>query len=94
MTNILRKPALRRKVSMGKTQIDEAIKAGILPPGVPILEGGKVLGWFEDEIDRYLEGRRAARDQKLADGVKVSPQPVQLREARDRKPSKRRTQRR
>jgi hypothetical protein len=51
---------------MGKTQLGEAIRRGIFPKGVPRFEDGRALGWFEDEIDNYIESRRQARDAAIA----------------------------
>jgi predicted DNA-binding transcriptional regulator AlpA len=63
---MLRKKEVQRRTSMGKTQLDEAIRAGKFPRGVPVFEDGRALGWFEDEIDAYIESRRAARDAAAA----------------------------
>jgi prophage regulatory protein len=63
---ILRKLEVQRRTSMGKTQLGEAIRRGIFPKGVPIFEDGRALGWFEDEIDNYIESRRQARDAAIA----------------------------
>lgn len=63
---ILRKLEVQRRTSMGKTQLGEAIRRGIFPKGVPIFEDGRALGWFEDEVDAYIESRRQARDAAVA----------------------------
>jgi predicted DNA-binding transcriptional regulator AlpA len=63
---ILRKLEVQRRTSMGKTQLGEAIRRGIFPKGVPIFEDGRALGWFEDEVDAYIESRRQARDAAAA----------------------------
>jgi prophage regulatory protein len=63
---MLRKPEVQRRTSMGKTQLGEAIRRGIFPKGVPIFEGGRALGWFEDEVESYVESRRQARDAAAA----------------------------
>jgi predicted DNA-binding transcriptional regulator AlpA len=81
------------QLNLGRSQLDEAIRKGIFPVGIPIIEGGRALGWFEDEIHRYVENRRKARDQQLANGPKVSPQPPQLREAQERNPARKRRSR-
>ena len=51
---------------MGKSQIYEAMKDGRFPRPVPILEGGKAVGWLEDEIADYIEQRIAVRDAAAA----------------------------
>jgi prophage regulatory protein len=72
---MLRKPEVQRRTSMGKTQLGEAIRRGIFPKGVPIFEGGRALGWFEDEVDNYVESRRQARDAAAAAAPKAIEQP-------------------
>jgi prophage regulatory protein len=63
---MLRKPEVLRRTGMKKTQLDEAIREGKFPRGVPVFEDGRALGWFEDEVDAHIESRRAARDAAAA----------------------------
>jgi prophage regulatory protein len=69
---MLRKPEVLRRTGMKKTQLDESIRAGKFPKGVPVFEDGRALGWFEDEVDGYIESRRTARDAAAAAPPKVN----------------------
>ena len=59
--NIIRLPQVKRRIGMGETQIEAAMARGEFPKPVKIFESGRAIGWFEDEIDAYLEERAAAR---------------------------------
>ena len=64
--NILRLPALKAKIGLQRTQIKQAEKEareghGTFPQSFPILDGGRARGWFEHEVDRYLEARASDR---------------------------------
>jgi len=87
VSRMLKKTEVLRRTSMGKTQLAEAINHGIFPKGVPIFEGGRALGWFEDEVDSYVESRRKARD---AAPPQVNTQPPALTAHRAAKAAKRR----
>jgi len=63
---LLRKPEVLARLGIKKTQLDEAIRDGRFPAPTKILEGGRAEGWFSDEIEAYVESRRAARDQAVA----------------------------
>jgi predicted DNA-binding transcriptional regulator AlpA len=84
MTNILRKPAVQKKVGMGRSQLDEAIRKGLFPAGFPIIEGGRALGWLDTVVDQYIEDR----SKLAAEPRKVLTQPPQLREAQERRPKR------
>jgi predicted DNA-binding transcriptional regulator AlpA len=74
MTSILRKPDVQRRVGMGRSQLDEAVRKGLFPPGFPILEGGRVLGWLDTVVDAYVEERAKL----AAEPRKVRDQPAHL----------------
>jgi predicted DNA-binding transcriptional regulator AlpA len=70
---IVRRKELPRYLGLKKTQIDKLIEAGILPPGVPLNETGRAIGWFKstlvehqnrlrDKAAALLAERAAARD--------------------------------
>jgi predicted DNA-binding transcriptional regulator AlpA len=58
---LLRPQELLKKLRMGRTALDEALKRGGFPLPITIFEGGRALAWDEQEIDDYLEQRFAAR---------------------------------
>jgi prophage regulatory protein len=66
LRRLLRLAAVEDVVGMKKTQIYDAIGRGVFPRPVPILEGGKAVGWVEDEIIDYIEARIALRDEREA----------------------------
>jgi prophage regulatory protein len=56
MRRIIRKPAVRSKVSYSDTQIWRLEKAGLFLKRIQLTEGGAV-GWYEDEIDKWINER-------------------------------------
>lgn len=46
----------------GRSAFYDEIKAGRLPPGVPLIPGGSAVGWPDDELYAYTEARRRDRD--------------------------------
>jgi prophage regulatory protein len=60
---ILRLWQVLERTGLSKTTIYRAIEAGQFPRSVPILHGGKASGWDETEVDAFLDGRFAARDE-------------------------------
>jgi predicted DNA-binding transcriptional regulator AlpA len=68
---------LIRRAGYGKTKIYGLIKKGKFPPQANRLEGNCSAGWYEDEIDAYIESGRDNRSQKwkeVADSVGVIDQ--------------------
>ena len=63
---IIRKSEATRYVGLRLTQIDEAIKKKEFPEPVRLREGGRAVGFFEDELRSYQEYRRARRDKRFA----------------------------
>jgi prophage regulatory protein len=78
LRRLLRLPAVEDVTGMKKTQIYDAIERGVFPKPVPILEGGRAVGWVEEEIIDFIEARIALRDQREAlreTGVKPERRP-------------------
>lgn len=64
MGRILRKPDVEGAVGLCGRVIDNLEAAGQFPKRVTINpNGGRAVGWFSDEIDAWVEERRAAREQ-------------------------------
>jgi hypothetical protein len=40
-------------IGLRRTQIEEAIKAGLLEPPLPLNENGRAQGWFGFQLNRY-----------------------------------------
>ena len=57
---ILRRPAVERKVGLSTTQIYTMMSAGEFPR--PIKLAPKAVGWVESEIDEWLQARVENRD--------------------------------
>src|SRR5262245_38964775 len=81
---VLRRPAMRTKLGLGDTQIDEAVRRGELPPPIALTESGRAIGWIEAEIDAHLAARMAARDQAMAAGHSRQPEWLKRSEAEQR----------
>jgi len=56
---ILRMPDLIAKVGMSRPTIDRLARAGAFPKPIPLGKGTRALGWFEHEIDAWLDERAA-----------------------------------
>ena len=54
--NIIRKREVLRRTGLSDTTIWRHEKRGDFPARVQLTEAG-VVGWFEDEIDRWIHGR-------------------------------------
>lgn len=61
---VLRLPAVIAKAGIGRDSIYRGAREGWFPKPVKLSE--RASGWFEDEIDAYLESRAALRDQSAA----------------------------
>jgi prophage regulatory protein len=69
---ILRLPGVIQKSGIQRDSIYRLAKSGQFPRPVKLSE--RASGWFEDEIDAWLEKRAAERDAQPAKG---SPSPMQ-----------------
>ena len=52
---IIRMNGVRAKYPLSQSSIYDKIKRGLFPAPFALSEGGRARGWFEDEIDDYLE---------------------------------------
>jgi predicted DNA-binding transcriptional regulator AlpA len=68
---MIRKREAPRYVGLRQTQIDEAIKAQEFPEPIVLREGGRAVGFLEDELVSYQEYRRAKRDKRFAGSWKA-----------------------
>jgi hypothetical protein len=92
MANILRQPAARQKIGVGKTKFDsEYVLKNESDPHVPgtdgtvrrlrpVVLGNRALGYIEDEIDLLIEDLRRWRNSQPLRRQKV---PENLHSARD-----------
>ena len=60
---IIRLSELIQRVGYGKTKIYDLMKKGEFPQKAKQLHGSRTAGWFEDDIDAYIESRRDNRPQ-------------------------------
>jgi prophage regulatory protein len=66
LRRLLRLSAVEDVTGMAKTAIYDAMERGVFPKPVPILEGGRAVGWVEDEIVDYIDARIALREEREA----------------------------
>jgi prophage regulatory protein len=59
---IIRWKDLPDRTGLKPTMIEVLIKELEFPNGASLRDGGRAIGWYEDEIDDWLEYRRAKRD--------------------------------
>ena len=59
---IIRKPELFRKIPLSDPTVWRLEKAGRFPKRIKL--GGNAVGWFESEIDAWLETLSAERGKK------------------------------
>jgi prophage regulatory protein len=60
MSVLLRSPEVERRTGLSKASIYNLIRKGEFPKPVKISE--RAIGWVEEEIERYVEGKINARD--------------------------------
>ena len=61
LRRVLRYPAVLAATGYSKTQLQELIKQGKFSPPFSLSDGGRAVGWFEDEVVEYQEQREAMR---------------------------------
>ena len=66
MRTIIRKRAVRSRIGYSDTQIWRLEKAGKFPQRVQLTEGGAV-GWYEDEVDAWVDSRVRAAGKRPSD---------------------------
>jgi prophage regulatory protein len=66
---LIRRSELLRMIPLGRTQLAAAIGAGEFPPPIKITEGGRRIAWVREEVDAWIEERKAARRQASRDAV-------------------------
>jgi len=59
---IIRRPKVENRTGLGRAAIYQKIAEGKFPKPVPL--GDRAVGWIEEEIDAWIEGRIEARDQR------------------------------
>jgi prophage regulatory protein len=75
LRRLLRLSAVEDVTGMAKPAIYDAMERGVFPKPVPILEGGRAVGWVEEEIIDYIDARIALRNQREAlRGAEVEPE--------------------
>ena len=60
---ILRQRAVSAKTQLGKSAIYDKIQKGEFPAPIPL--GARAVGWVEAEVDHWIEGQIAKRDNHL-----------------------------
>ena len=61
--NILRRPEIEKKTGLSERQIRNLEDAGKFPKRFLIAEGGRAIGWSENEVDEYIRERIERREQ-------------------------------
>jgi prophage regulatory protein len=59
LRRIVRWPQLEAMTGRGRTAIQQDIKAGLFPRGIPL--GGRARGWLIQEIEAWIAERAAER---------------------------------
>ena len=57
---ILRLPEVKSKTGLGHSAIYERMNKGLFPRSIDL--GGKAVGWSSNELDVWIESRKALRD--------------------------------
>ena len=61
---IMRRGAVEAMTGLRRSAIYDAMSKGTFPRPVPL--GAKAVGWLEDEIEAWIDARRAERDGEVA----------------------------
>jgi len=64
LRRVLRKPEVLAASGYRPTQLDLLIEQGKFPRPFRLSEGGRALGWYEDEIIAFQQARIAERDRE------------------------------
>ena len=48
---------LKERLPLSESHIYGLMAVGLFPPSIPITPLGRARGWFEDEIDAWLQAR-------------------------------------
>lgn len=56
-SRIVRRADVRERLGIGASTLSAMIAAGKFPKPFPIFLGGRAVGWFEHEIDSWLQQR-------------------------------------
>lgn len=70
--SFLRWRQVSARTGLSRPTIWRAVRAGIFPRPVQIM-GPNAVGWIESEVDSWIQGRVAERDQHRPRRVPVSP---------------------
>jgi prophage regulatory protein len=54
---IIRKPEVRRRTGYSDTTIWRKEKSGTFPERILLSADGMAVGWFEDEVDEWIQSR-------------------------------------
>jgi predicted DNA-binding transcriptional regulator AlpA len=60
---LMRYPEVEEQTGNNRSKIEEEVVAGNFPKPVKLTEGGRAVGFFSDDIELYIEWRRARRDE-------------------------------
>ena len=60
--SILRRDQVEAMTGLSRAAIYDAIKRGAFPKQIPLIPGGKSVGWLAHEVAGWISSRVAARD--------------------------------
>ena len=84
LRNVLRWPAVLAATGYSKTQLEVKIRGGQFPRPFPLSDGGRAVGWWEDEIIAHQEQREAQRSEAAQERSQAAREQYQaIREARE-----------
>jgi predicted DNA-binding transcriptional regulator AlpA len=69
---IVRKKDLSVYTGLGRSQNDVLIETGQLPPGIPLNDSGRALGWFKSTLVEYQQTLKKCAEDRLIRRSKVS----------------------
>jgi prophage regulatory protein len=69
-SNIIRKPAVRKKTGLSDTTIWRLERAGKFPARIQITESG-LVGWYEEEVVEWQDDRERGVGKRPTSGVKA-----------------------
>ena len=80
---LVREKDLPKRLSIGESQLLEAVKKGEFPAPVRIFESGRAIAWLDHEVQAHIDARAAARDAEQA--AKVVELDAEVTDARPKK---------
>lgn len=56
---LIRRPEVRAQTGLSNSALDREVRTGRFPKAVPLVDGGRAVGWSERAVQAWIAGRLA-----------------------------------